>query len=456
MGESLERQVNTLLHDRKAHKRRVAMFLCLAILVGLGTTAVLRETGVAMTHTEKVLDCQLELPSGEGYADYVVHVHNDDCYDADGNLVCQLPEIPAHVHTEDCYTTERILICGQEEAGGHVHTDACYTRVRGELLCGQEESEGHQHTEACYTKVRGELICTDESEEHEHSDACYAWSNELSCGQEERQGHSHSDDCYAWSTELTCGQEEGAAGHVHSDDCYEIRRTLSCGQLELHTHDDSCYDADGKLICGQLQLVEHVHGEDCFKTVELTAEEIGKKAEKEQNKENPFGESDPTADLESEAIWTARFAGMTMTGHWDRDVVAVAKTQLGYAESQSNFEVVDDVKKGYTRYGAWYGLPYGDWCAMFVSFCLHYAGVPEEAFPYDCGCTTWIETLNERGMYAPAGEYQPKSGDVVFFDFDYDGRSDHVGLVSDVYDADGSLVVETIEGNKVEYVERFT
>ena len=117
MGETLQKQVNKLLSDKLAHTRWVAMFLCLAILVGLGTTAMLRETGVSMTHTEKVLDCQLELPSGEGYADYVVHVHNDDCYDADGNLVCQLPEIPAHVHTEDCYTTERILICGQEEAG---------------------------------------------------------------------------------------------------------------------------------------------------------------------------------------------------------------------------------------------------------------------------------------------------------------------------------------------------
>ena len=93
---------------------------------------------------------------------------------------------------------------------------------------------------------------------------------------------------------------------------------------------------------------------------------------------------------------------------------------------------------------------------MFVSFCLHYAGVPEEAFPYDCGCTTWIDALSKRGMYAPVGEYQPKSGDVIFFDFDNDGRSDHVGLVSDVYDTDGSLVIETIEGNKVETVERFT
>ncbi|MBQ9632547.1 MAG: hypothetical protein IJV04_06520, partial [Lachnospiraceae bacterium] len=44
----------------------------------------------------------------------------------------------------------------------------------------------------------------------------------------------------------------------------------------------------------------------------------------------------------------------------------------------------------------------------------------------------------------------------VFFDFDNDGRSDHVGLVADVYDDNGVLVVETIEGNNVDYVAQFT
>lgn len=458
MGESLERQINNILSAQKSHKRWIAIFLCLALIVSLATAAAFKLNGVAKTHSEQVLDCQFVAPSGEGWADYVAHVHNDDCYDADGVLVCPLPEIRAHVHTEDCYTTGMVLTCDQEETEGHVHTEDCYGLVRGDLTCGLEESEGHAHTEECYSLVRGELICEDTSEEHEHSDECYAWDRVLTCELEESEGHIHSDACYAWEEALICGKEAGEGAHIHGDACYETRCYLSCGQQGIHTHDESCYDADGNLICGQLQLVEHVHNEDCFKTVELTAEEVAEKAkrEKEQNQENPYGESDSTADVENEAIWTAQFENLELSGDWSRDVVEIAKTQLGYAESQNNFEVVDDVKKGYTRYGAWYGLPYGDWCAMFVSFCLYYADVPETAFPYDCGCTTWIDALTERGMYVPAGEYRPKGGDVIFFDMDRNQLSDHVGLVTDVYDVNGATVVETIEGNNVSYVERFT
>ena len=65
----------------------------------------------------------------------------------------------------------------------------------------------------------------------------------------------------------------------------------------------------------------------------------------------------------------------------------MAKSQIGYTQSGRNYEV-DDAggKHGYTRYGAWYGYPYSEWCAMFASFCLHYAGVAQADVPYAAGC----------------------------------------------------------------------
>lgn len=47
-----------------------------------------------------------------------------------------------------------------------------------------------------------------------------------------------------------------------------------CGELELHTHDKKCYDKDGKLICGKPELLEHIHGAECFREVEMTDEEV--------------------------------------------------------------------------------------------------------------------------------------------------------------------------------------
>ena len=100
---------------------------------------------------------------------------------------------------------------------------------------------------------------------------------------------------------------------------------------------------------------------------------------------------------------------------------------------------------GYTRYGAWYGSPYGEWCAMFASFCLHYAGVPEDSIPAQAGCIRWTEQLQALGRYAAAGAAAPQPGDLVFFDTGSDSYADHVALVAEV-SADGASLT-TIEGN---------
>ena len=78
--------------------------------------------------------------------------------------------------------------------------------------------------------------------------------------------------------------------------------------------------------------------------------------------------------------------------------------------------------------------------AMFASFCLHYAGIPESAFPYEAGCTRWVELLTQAGLYTTGA---PERGVLVFFDKNADGLADHVGIVTAVSD-DG---FQTIEGN---------
>ena len=311
-------QAAKVLNEQKKYKRRLAVFLCLAIVVALGTAAALKMYGQAMSHKQKKLVCQYAAHAhtdgcfdGEdvvcGYADYAVHLHNDDCYGPNGELVCHLPEAEAHVHTEECYTEQEVLICEEKEAPAHEHTEGCYTPERGELSCQMEEHMhedscygengeiicpleehqhddncyqwkelltctlgAHEHTQDCYTREMRELSCT--LEEHEHGEACYDEHGELVCQTEEHA--AHDDGCYEWEDVLTCQLEESDGGHEHGEGCYEMQNVLSCGKLELHIHDDSCCDENGALVCGLLQLEEHVHGEDCFETVELTEEEI--------------------------------------------------------------------------------------------------------------------------------------------------------------------------------------
>lgn len=149
---------------------------------------------------------------------------------------------------------------------------------------------------------------------------------------------------------------------------------------------------------------------------------------------------------ESEADWAESVSGVRLTGDWRKDLVAVAGTQLGVKESTVNF-IIDEqgMKQGYTRYGHWYGANYSEWCAMFVSFCLHYAGVPAGAFPREAGCTAWKAKLSGMGVYKSSSEgYVPEKGDLVFFGAADERTAEHVGIVCRVTDT----AVEIIEGNR--------
>ena len=147
--------------------------------------------------------------------------------------------------------------------------------------------------------------------------------------------------------------------------------------------------------------------------------------------------------------WEATLADVRLIESWPEDLLAVARTQLGYLESTTDFIIdADGQQKGYTRYGRWYGSEYADWCAMYVSFCLHYAGVPESAFPQEAGCGSWVRALQAHGLYRAPGEYTPQSGDLVFFDWQQNGQPDHVGILEKA-DAGSLTVLEGNSGNSV-------
>lgn len=239
--------------------------------------------------------------------------------------------------------------------------------------------------------------------EHQHDESCY--EEVLVCGLQESEGtsgHTHTEDCYETQQVLVCGLEESSE-HTHTDECYEEQQVLVCDQEESegtedHTHTEDCYET--QLVCG---MEEHTHTVECL--------------------------IDETADVETESGWKATLPDLT--GELAEDVVAVAQSQLGYTESTANFQLDDDgeTRKGYTRYGAWYGNEYGDWDAMFVSFCLYYAGVDEDDFPEASGAYAWSVELGKQNLYADAEDYTPAPGDLVFFDTDDDGKIDCVGIV---------------------------
>ncbi len=320
-------------------------------------------------------------------------------------LACLVVFITTYMLILPALTLETELICKKEE---HTHSSSCYGSNKT-LICGQEEYDGHKHSSECYT-TNVDLVCgKEESEDHKHDDSCYKETKELTCKTEESEGHHHSDSCYKEETFLKCDKAE----HTHGDSCYKVKEEATTEKKE----------------------------EKKAKTSEATTE---KAAEATTEKKV---EGDPKADVETASVWEKSVSGAKLNGDWAHDLLAIANTQIGYKESSKNYVKVGDKKKGYTRYGAWYGDPYGDWCAMFASFCLHYAGIGTDYFPEHSECTAWIHSIKKYKLYHEASsDYEPKAGDIIFF---HKGKADklsnHVGIVSKV-DAKNK-VVYTIEGN---------
>lgn len=123
------------------------------------------------------------------------------------------------------------------------------------------------------------------------------------------------------------------------------------------------------------------------------------------------------------------------TGDGAADIVAVAYTQLGYAETGDN----------HTKYAAWYyGSDYAvAWCAIFISWCANQAGISTSVI-YPNASASGSVSWNPYGTPGYAfGTIVPRPGDIIFVENNGGGTTDHVGLVVAVDD----YYIYTIEGN---------
>ena len=359
----------------KVHKRKRLRHRVVTVLAGV----VVFCTTYALILPALTLEKQCDIPE---------HTHTDACYAQVTSVekrvpVCSAKTLEIHQHTADCYDANENPTCGYADFVVHSHDSRCYDE-NGNLWCPLPEIEAHRHTADCFD-ADGNLICGQtQILEHQHSDACFETVAEP-----------------VDTRELVCGQEE----HTHSKACtaVESEEPVFCGK-DAHTHGEACRDENGELVCG---TEEHTHSLACY--------------------------ADPTADVETAELWEQTFAGVTLTGNWRQDTLAIAETQLGYAESTKNYVVAEDGEtvKGYTRYGAWCEEPYGDWNTMFLTFCLHYAGV--EGVPPDRDCGGWVTSWAD--AFEPAQSHTPAVGDLVLFDRDGDGTADRAGLVAQITDS---------------------
>lgn len=349
-------------------RRYVAMMLVLALLTTLFVNWQLHGVGISMT------------------ADY----H------------CGYEE---HQHTAACY--EKVLTCGYEEGEPETpvtSSDSSADPVSAYSAAEPEEPEEpvqtepetiwvpHEHTDACYEEHR---VLTCYQEEHEHTDDCFDEYGALICGEFE---HIHDDSCYTTEYELVCGLDEGELVEEPNPAYQEMPASRPVVDLPtepaettpeepvLHHHTDACYTEE--LVC---TIPEHHHTVECL--------------------------ADTQADVETAEEWQAA-ANVALNGNWAEDLLTVAKSQLDYQQSDKNFKLdVEDqqVLRGYSRYGAWYGNPYGAWDVMFLSYCLHFAGVPQTVVPQRAGVMALHSDLRGSQWLTDADGSTARPGDIVIY-----------------------------------------
>lgn len=124
-------------------------------------------------------------------------------------------------------------------------------------------------------------------------------------------------------------------------------------------------------------------------------------------------------------------------------VIARAKAWLGINEYENRFVEIVNVYNEIpgARGPALVSYP---WCAIFVS-AVFWKAVGESRFA-EMACDAMINKFQNLGLYSASG--QGDVGDVLFYDWDGNGTSDHVGIILEVSD-NGYTV---IEGNKSDAV----
>lgn len=425
----MRNQFNEIMQKLRAQRLRArrytAMLLVLAMLTSLSVSWRLHQVGTALT-TDNEYSCGME-----------EHVHTDECYTEE--LVCGYeegePEDPDSAFSVDSEpTTEgpeaepEVLEPEETEPEVHHHTADCYETVlveHKELTCGQEE---HTHDETCPVDPdTGDFLCG--YEEHTHTDDCFTTETEteekLVCGYEEGQVLS---DGTAADDGIAALEDTNTATSVAADDS----SSEAVSEPVLHHHTEACYKK--VLTC---TIPEHTHTLACL--------------------------ADYSADVETDDDWQKYSVGLS--DNWNEALLAVAQEQLGYKESEKNFqtdEALGDIidVHHYTRYGAFYGNPYADWDVAFIAFCQHYAGIPKTEIPQRLGLEALRADMDAMGFaYLTEGEdaaYEAIPGDVVTYNKNGTADDETIGIVETVGDDSLTVISGAVEGAVAEVTVPFT
>ncbi len=125
-------------------------------------------------------------------------------------------------------------------------------------------------------------------------------------------------------------------------------------------------------------------------------------------------------------------------------LIETARSYLGVAEGSAAHRALIDKYNTIRPLPRGYRVAYTDaWCAVFVAFCALISGT---VLPLECGCQEMYAAFPVKKSRTAT----PGIGWAIFYDWNQDGHTEHVGIVESVKDG----VITAIEGNHNDRVGR--
>ena len=379
---------------RSDYKKLALAFFVLAVLVALVVFWWLKLVGVTI--------------SGDAFCGATEHLHDESCYVSE--LICDIEETDVTTTEEEKTTTtteEETTTTEEEET---TTTEEETTTTEEKTTTSEEETTTTEEEET--TTTEEETTTTEEE----------TTTTEEETTTTEEETTTTEEEVTSTTKKTTTTTEESTTKKKKTTTTVEETTTkkTTTTTAPAHVHTDGCYRQ--VLVC---KMAEHTHTQDCY--------------------------PDKSADVETVSDWLATIETVEITNSVPKNLISIARSQLGYAESKDNFEFDDNGNKnGYTRYGEWYGNPYAPWDATFVSFCLHFSNVNNGEMLKSAGAESLRLAWQDRGVYSSAEEHEVQRGDVVFLDTDHNGIADSVAIV--VSTTEDSLLV--IAGDSDDQVEQ--
>lgn len=138
------------------------------------------------------------------------------------------------------------------------------------------------------------------------------------------------------------------------------------------------------------------------------------------------------------------------------NIIKLAQSWIGKKESDGSHKEIIDIYNAHKPLARGYKVKYTDsWCATFISALAIKSGATD-IISTECGCSEMIELCKSKGIWVENDAHTPKAGDIIFYDWQDNGKgdntgwSDHVGIVEKV----SSKTITVIEGNYGDSVKR--